>query len=110
MNAVMAMAWVGAVRKSERKLARRIDELVEMLSREAYANKFVGELSTGTRRAVDIACIMAAEPRLLLLDEPSSGLAQAETEELGPVLVRVARDAGCGMLVIEHDLPLITSI
>jgi len=109
-SAVLAALWTTKARKSERKIARRIDDLVELLSLDAYANKFVGELSTGTRRAVDVACIMAAEPAVLLLDEPSSGLAQAETEELGPVLVRVARDTGCGMLVIEHDLPLITSI
>jgi branched-chain amino acid transport system ATP-binding protein len=109
-SAVLAALWTGPARKSESKIARRVDDLVELFALEAYANKFVGELSTGTRRAVDVACVMAAEPKLLLLDEPSSGLAQAETEELGPVLIRVSRDTGCGMLVIEHDLPLITSI
>src|SRR5205085_3239454 len=82
----------------------------ELLGLGAFADKFVSELSTGTRRAVDVACIMAAEPKMLLLDEPSSGLAQAETEEMGPVLLRVVRETGCGMLVIEHDLPLITSV
>ena len=68
------------------------------------------ELSTGTRRAVEVACQMAAEPKVLLLDEPSSGLAQAETEALGPALLRIVKETGCGILVIEHDLPLITSI
>jgi branched-chain amino acid transport system ATP-binding protein len=87
-----------------------VDGLLELLGLGRFADKFVNELSTGTRRAVDLACIMAAEPKLVLLDEPSSGLAQAETEELGPVLLRVARETGCGMLLIEHDLPLITAV
>jgi ABC-type branched-subunit amino acid transport system ATPase component/predicted MFS family arabinose efflux permease len=109
-NPVLAALWIPAVRASERRLARRIDGLIDLLGLGAFADKFVSELSTGTRRAVDVACIMAAEPKMLLLDEPSSGLAQAETEEIGPVLLRVAKDTGCGMLVIEHDLPLITSV
>jgi len=54
--------------------------------------------------------MMAAEPRVVLLDEPSSGLAQAESIELGPVLARVVRETGCGMIVIEHNLPLVASI
>jgi ABC-type branched-subunit amino acid transport system ATPase component len=53
---------------------------------------------------------MAAEPKLLLLDEPSSGLAQAETEALGPALRGIVRETGCGMLIIEHDLPLVTRL
>ena len=53
---------------------------------------------------------MASEPRVLLLDEPSSGLAQAEVEVMGPVLRRLAGEMGCGILVIEHDLPLITAL
>jgi branched-chain amino acid transport system ATP-binding protein len=109
-NPIMAAAWLPSVRKGEARVFRRADGLIELLGLGAFANKFVGELSTGSRRAVDVACVMAAEPKVLLLDEPSSGLAQAETEELGPVLTRVVKDTGCGMLVIEHDLPLITSI
>ncbi len=109
-NPVLAALWAPRQRRSEQRIYRRVDGLVELLGLGAFAEKFVGELSTGTRRAVDVACIMAAEPKMLLLDEPSSGLAQAETEEMAPVLLRVVRETGCGMLVIEHDLPLITSV
>jgi branched-chain amino acid transport system ATP-binding protein len=107
---LLAAAWSPKTRRSERRAYRRVDELIDLLDLNAYADKFVDELSTGTRRAVDIACVLAAEPRALLLDEPSSGLAQAETEELGPVLTRLVRETGCGLLVIEHDIPLISSI
>ncbi len=109
-NPLMAAVWAPKLRQAERRAYRRADGLIELLGLQAYADKFVNELSTGSRRAVDIACVMAAQPRILLLDEPSSGLAQAETEELGPVLVRLAKETGAGLLVIEHDMPLITSI
>ena len=107
---LMGALWLPSVRRSERKLMTRVDGYIELLGLGAYADKFVRELSTGTRRAVEVACQMAAEPKVLLLDEPSSGLAQAETEALGPALLRIVRETGCGMLVIEHDLPLISGI
>jgi branched-chain amino acid transport system ATP-binding protein len=76
----------------------------------AYADKFVGELSTGTRRIVDLACSLAHDPDVLLLDEPSSGIAQRETEALGPVLLDIRDQTGAALVVIEHDMPLITGI
>ena len=73
-----------------------------------YRDKFVKELSTGLRRIVDLACVLAAEPKVLLLDEPSSGIAQAEAEGLAPLLRRVRFETGCSILIIEHDMPLIS--
>jgi len=87
-----------------------VEYLVDLLELEAFADKFVAELSTGSRRLVDLACVIASEPRLLLLDEPSSGLAQSEVEVLGPVVRRLAKETGCGVLVIEHDMPLVISL
>jgi branched-chain amino acid transport system ATP-binding protein len=76
----------------------------------AFRDKLVGELSTGSRRIVELACILAQEPAVLLLDEPSGGVAQRETEALGPMLLRVQEATGCSILVIEHDMPLLSSI
>jgi branched-chain amino acid transport system ATP-binding protein len=53
---------------------------------------------------------LAHDPSVLLLDEPSSGIAQRETEALGPLLKRIQAETSCALLVIEHDMPLITSI
>ncbi|MEY2424686.1 MAG: branched-chain amino acid transport system ATP-binding protein [Actinomycetota bacterium] len=97
-------------RRAERRLRLRADRLIELLELGAFRDKFVSELSTGLRRIVDLACVLAAEPRVLLLDEPSSGIAQAEAEGLGPLLSRVRFETGCSMLIVEHDMPLISAV
>ncbi len=95
---------------SEAKVAARSEELIELLGLGAFRDKYVRELSTGSRRVVDLACVLAHEPRILLLDEPSSGIAQREAEALGPLLLRIRAMTGASLLVIEHDVPLLTSI
>ncbi|MFN2462423.1 MAG: MFS transporter, partial [Candidatus Dormibacteria bacterium] len=109
-RSVVASAVYFPVRKQEKRLERRIDNLVDSLGLGPYADKFVNELSTGSRRIVDLACLLAAEPVMLLLDEPSSGLAQAEAEELGPLVSRITKEVGCSVAIIEHDLPLVSSV
>jgi branched-chain amino acid transport system ATP-binding protein len=99
-----------AVKISEREVDETVDELIELMRLQAYADKFVGELSTGTRRIVDLACVLAHKPSVLLLDEPSSGIAQRETEALAPVLLDIRDKTGAALIVIEHDMPLITTI
>jgi ABC-type branched-subunit amino acid transport system ATPase component len=59
---------------------------------------------------VDLACVLAHRPKVLLLDEPSSGIAQREAEALGPLLLRIRELTGASVLVIEHDVPLLMSI
>jgi ABC-type branched-subunit amino acid transport system ATPase component/ABC-type branched-subunit amino acid transport system permease subunit len=87
-----------------------VHDLVELMGLGAYRRKLVRELSTGTRRIVDLAMALAHDPLVLILDEPSSGIAQAETEALIPVLRRIQRETECSMLVIEHDMPLISTV
>ena len=95
---------------SERAVQHRVDELIELLNLEAFRTKFVRELSTGSRRVVDLACVVAHRPSVVLLDEPSSGIAQREAEALGPLLLRIRDALGASLLVIEHDMPLVTGI
>jgi ABC-type branched-subunit amino acid transport system ATPase component/predicted MFS family arabinose efflux permease len=106
----LTSANVAGARRSERRLRAQAERLIELLDLGAYRDKFVRELSTGLRRIVDVACVLATEPRVLLLDEPSSGIAQAEAENLGPLLRRVVFETGCSVLIIEHDMPLISSV
>jgi branched-chain amino acid transport system ATP-binding protein len=95
---------------SERHVSQRVDELVALLGLEPYRSKFVRELSTGTRRVVDLACLLAHRPSVILLDEPSSGIAQREAEALAPMLLRIRDHTGASLVVIEHDIPLIRGV
>ena len=95
---------------SERKLSKKADELVSIMGLDDYRDKFVSDLSTGSRRIVDLACQIGISPKVVLFDEPSSGIAQRETEALGPLIRRLRDELGCTILVVEHDMPLLTGI
>jgi branched-chain amino acid transport system ATP-binding protein len=95
---------------SEQAVRKRVTELIEMLGLETTRTKFVHELSTGVRRVVDLACVVAHSPSVVLLDEPSSGIAQRETEALAPLLLRLRDELGATLVLIEHDMPLITAV
>jgi branched-chain amino acid transport system ATP-binding protein len=107
---VSALFGTPAIRESEADVAYTVDDLIELMGLGAFRDKFVAELSTGSRRIVDLAMSIAHDPSVLLLDEPSSGIAQRETEALGPLLRRIQEETNCAMLIIEHDMPLITSL
>ena len=109
-SATMAALRLPNVKRSEARLHRRAERLIDLMGIGEFRDKFVRELSTGSRRLVDLACCMAADPKVLLLDEPSSGIAQKEAEELGPLLQRIKFETGCTLLLIEHDMPLIMSV
>jgi branched-chain amino acid transport system ATP-binding protein len=109
-SAIAAAVRWPAVYDDEERTALRVHELIELMHLGDYRNAFVRELSTGTRRVVDLACIAAHRPVMVLLDEPSSGIAQREVEALAPVLRRLRDEMGASLLVIEHDIPLISSI
>jgi len=99
----------GSIRPERRKAARAYD-LVGMMGLYHYRNTQIRELSTGTRRITELCCLIALEPSVLLLDEPSSGIAQRETEALGELLQRIKTDLDLTLVVIEHDIPLLMEI
>ena len=96
--------------ESEIVIAERVAHLIELLGLGDHQDKLTSELSTGTRRIVELACLLAEEPVLLLLDEPSAGVAQRETEALGPLLRRIRDVTDVAMVVIEHDMPLLSGL
>ena len=109
-NPVAAAAHLPAVARSEAAVRATVDELVDLLRLGEFVDRFGHELSTGTRRIVDLACVLAHRPRVLLLDEPASGLAQREAEALGPLLRDVRDQLGAGLLVVEHDLGVLGDV
>jgi len=94
----------------EKARRAKAEELVRWMGLERYRSSQIQELSTGTRRITEIACLVALQPQLLLLDEPSSGVAQKETEALGALLVRLKEELGLTLIIIEHDIPLIMGL
>jgi ABC-type branched-subunit amino acid transport system ATPase component len=101
---------VGGAGAEEREVAKRADEALEIVGLAAHADKPAMELSTGMLRLCELAAIVAVRPRLLLLDEPSSGIAQKETEALLPLLRRLRDHLDATVLVIEHDMPLVMGL
>jgi ABC-type branched-subunit amino acid transport system ATPase component len=94
----------------ERRRRSEADEVIDFLGLGRYADALIVELSTGTRRIVELAGLLALDARVLCLDEPTAGIAQRETEAFGPLLLEIRRELGAAMLVIEHDMPLIMGI
>ena len=94
----------------EREVDEKAAAIIDRVGLGDYAHKLCAELSYGTLRLTELATVLAMEPELVLLDEPSSGIAQRETEALGPLLLELRDELGATFLLIEHDMPLIMGI
>jgi ABC-type branched-subunit amino acid transport system ATPase component/ABC-type branched-subunit amino acid transport system permease subunit len=95
---------------SERRKEQRARELVAWMGLDRYRAAQVQNLSTGTRRIAELACLVGLGPEVLLLDEPCAGIAQRETEALQDLLTTLKRDLDLTLCIIEHDIPMIMSM
>jgi ABC-type branched-subunit amino acid transport system ATPase component/ABC-type branched-subunit amino acid transport system permease subunit len=86
------------------------DDIIGFLGLSRYADSFISDLSTGTRRIVELAGLLALDAPVLCLDEPTAGVAQREAEAFGPLIGRIRQELGATVVIIEHDMPLIMSI
>lgn len=107
LSAMVTTPWA---RGTERRVRREADEIVARFGLGAWADARTAELSTGTRRICDLAAQVAAKPRLLLLDEPTAGVAQREAEAFGPLLRGIRDELDCAVLIVEHDMPLLMGL
>lgn len=107
---VAAATALPAAVDSDAHSYRRAHELMDLLGLNGFKSTPIADLSTGTRRIVELACTLAMDPAVLLLDEPSAGVAQKDTEALGPLLRRIQAETGTSIVIIEHDMPLLTSL
>jgi ABC-type branched-subunit amino acid transport system ATPase component len=94
-------------RRAERRKLEAVDQVIAAFGLERFRHHRTVELSTGTRRVVDLASIVLARPRLLLLDEPTAGIAQREAEAFIPLLRRLHAVADTTIVLVEHDVPLV---
>ena len=112
MHPSLASVVIGlpGARRVERAVRSRADEVVTFLGLGRFADRFVNELSTGIRRIVELACLIASGARVLCLDEPTAGLAQRESENFGPLILDIRREIDASLLVIEHDMAVVMGI
>lgn len=96
-------------RREERRLRELAMERLAQVNLADSADRLVGELPLGGQRMVELTRALAADPRLLMLDEPAAGLHTRETQDLGKLIASL-RDQGITVLLIEHDVSLVMSV
>jgi branched-chain amino acid transport system ATP-binding protein len=93
-----------------RAVRRRIGELVEATQLDGKEHRIVGELAHGDQRVVEVAIALALEPSLLLLDEPTAGMGEKETEHMVSLIRHLHEERGMAMLFIEHDMNIVFDV
>src|SRR5205807_7774096 len=97
-------------RRAERAKQLRAEEVLDLIGLAPWSHLFVAELSTGMRRLAELGALVALGARVLLLDEPTAGIAQREVEAFQPVLREIRDHLGASMIVVEHDIPLVVGL
>jgi branched-chain amino acid transport system ATP-binding protein len=107
---IASLLAVPAALRSEASVRDRVDELLATFNLQRFANSFISEISTGTRRVVELACACAHQPSVLILDEPSSGLAQSEAEAMIELIANIQERTAAAIALIEHDMEVIRQL
>ena len=98
------------VRREERRHREAVERVIDFLELQAYRDKHVAGLPYGVRKVVELARALAIEPKLLLLDEPASGLSVEETQDLIYWIEDIKKLMGITVLMVEHDMKLVAAV
>jgi len=104
------LLFLPATRRMELAHRRRVEEVIDFLDLAAYRDQMILNLPYGVRKVVELGRALATEPKLLLLDEPSSGLNVEETEEMAFWIEDIKSDLGITVLMVEHDMSLVSQV
>ena len=107
VSSTLQLPWA---RRAERAKRTEVDGVIASFGIDRFRRHRIAQLSTGTRRVVDLASMVLARPRLLLLDEPTAGIAQREAEAFVPLLRRLHQLADTTIVLVEHDVPLVFAL
>ena len=109
-NPFSSFAFLPGVKKSELEHRRKVEDIIDLLEIARYREEKIADLPYGVRKNVELARALCAEPSLLLLDEPASGLNNEETDDVGFWLEDIKHDLGVTLVMVEHDMNLVGSI
>ncbi|KII14550.1 ABC transporter ATP-binding protein [Phaeobacter sp. S60] len=98
------------VRREERCHRAAVEEVIDFLDLQAYRDKMIAGLPYGVRKVVELGRALASGPRLLLLDEPASGLSVEETQDMRWWIDDIRKQMGITVLMVEHDMGLVSSV
>jgi branched-chain amino acid transport system ATP-binding protein len=104
------LLFLPAVRRAERNLRERVEQVIDLLDLQHHRDSLVAGLPYGVRKVVELGRALAARPRLLLLDEPSSGLNVEETDDMAFWIQDIRDDLGVTVLMVEHDMSLVSRV
>ena len=104
------MLFLPRVRVAERATREKVEEVIDFLDLQHYRDTMVAGLPYGVRKVVELARALATGPKLLLLDEPSSGLNVEETGDMAFWIQDIVDDLGITVLMVEHDMSLVSRV
>jgi branched-chain amino acid transport system ATP-binding protein len=107
---ILGGVYLGPARAEERKNRAYCQSLLELLGLERFRNQPLGSLPFGLQKRADLARALAAQPRLLLLDEPVAGMSLEETQDLAAVLLDIKEQLGITQILVEHDMAMVMGI
>lgn len=109
-NLIFDGLYLPKVRRTERMHRQKVEDIIDFLDLQAYRDQAIKTLPYGVRKVAEIARALCTEPRLLLLDEPSSGLNPEETEDLAFWIHDINRIRGITIILVEHDMRLVNEV
>ena len=104
------LVFTGKTRQTELKTREKAEEVIELLDLQHYRDSHVAGLPYGVRKVVEMARALCTEPKLLLLDEPSSGLNVEETDDMAFWIADIKNELGVTVLMVEHDMSLVSKV
>ena len=109
-NFMSEILFTPFVRSEERRHRAAVEKVIDFLDLQAYREKYIAGLPYGVRKVVEMGRALAIEPRLLLLDEPASGLSVEETQDVAYWIEDIKKQMGVTVLMVEHDMHLVSAV
>ncbi|AAV95128.1 ABC transporter ATP-binding protein [Ruegeria pomeroyi] len=109
-NLFSEIFFTPSARRQEMENREKVEEIIDFLDLQAYRDKYIAGLPYGVRKVVEVARALATDPKLLLLDEPASGLSVEETNDMRWWIDDIRRQMGITVLMVEHDMGLVSGV